>query len=273
MRRDQGLCYHCDDKWSPGHRCKSRLHLLIADEDVLSPDSPSDDDPNPTLVSQISLNAMEGSPTPQTFRLYGSIGHHRVIILVDGGSSHNFIQTRIARFLNLPTTPTSPLRVMVGNGHTLDCDTVSPQITLRQALMADAQYQELLHKIQTTPAAHPGLSIRNGLILKDNRIWIPFPTPSHPHCLRNSIPLPSEGTPELQKPSTASATVLTGPPSKRMFSVLCPIAQSANKPNTKRRSPLVCCNLCLSRQGFGKICPLISLPAYHHHRAILSLWL
>eukprot|EP00256_Glycine_max_P046828 XP_006600060.2 uncharacterized protein LOC102668776 [Glycine max] len=130
VRRDQGLCYHCDDKCSPGHRCKSRLHLFIADEDVLSPDSPSDDDPNLTLVSQISLNAMEGSPTPQTFRLYGSIGHHRVIILVDGESSHNFIQTRIARFLNLPTAPTSPLRVMVGNGHTLDCDTVSPQITL-----------------------------------------------------------------------------------------------------------------------------------------------
>lgn len=33
LRRDQGLCYHCDDKWSPGHRCKSRLHLLLADED------------------------------------------------------------------------------------------------------------------------------------------------------------------------------------------------------------------------------------------------
>ena len=48
--------------------------------------------------------------------------------------------------------------------------------TLRQALMADTQYQELLHEIQTAPAAHHGLSIRNGLILKDHRIWIPFPT-------------------------------------------------------------------------------------------------
>ena len=130
VRRDQGLCYHCDDKWSPGHRCKSRLHLFIADEDILSPDPFPEPDPDPTLISQISLNAMEGSPTPQTFRLYGSIGHHRVIILVDGGSSHNFIQTRLARFLHLPTASTTPLRVMVGNGHTLDCDTVSPQITL-----------------------------------------------------------------------------------------------------------------------------------------------
>jgi len=34
VRHDQGLCYHCDDKWSQGHRCKPRLHLLIADEDL-----------------------------------------------------------------------------------------------------------------------------------------------------------------------------------------------------------------------------------------------
>ncbi|KAL5160910.1 hypothetical protein HKD37_07G018306 [Glycine soja] len=34
VRHDQGLYYHCDDKWSQGHRCKPRLHLLIADEDL-----------------------------------------------------------------------------------------------------------------------------------------------------------------------------------------------------------------------------------------------
>lgn len=31
---DKGLCYHCKDKWIPGHQCKSHLHLLIADDDV-----------------------------------------------------------------------------------------------------------------------------------------------------------------------------------------------------------------------------------------------
>lgn len=129
VRRDQGLCYHCDDKWSPGHRCKSRLHLLLANEDVL-PEATDDTETHSTLISQISLNAMEGSPTPQTFRLFGSVNRHRVVILVDGGNSHNIVQTRMARFLNLPTSPTTPLCVMVGNGNTLDCDTISPQVTL-----------------------------------------------------------------------------------------------------------------------------------------------
>ena len=34
VRHDQGLCYQCNEKWSHGHRCKPRLHILIADEDL-----------------------------------------------------------------------------------------------------------------------------------------------------------------------------------------------------------------------------------------------
>lgn len=74
-RREQGLCYQCDEKWAHGHRCKSRLHILIADEDPepspcsISPAVPSDIEMDHTLTPHISLNAMEGTPTPQTFRV------------------------------------------------------------------------------------------------------------------------------------------------------------------------------------------------------------
>lgn len=74
---------------------------------------------------------MEGTFAPQTFRLLGLIHHQQLVILVDGGSTHNFIQTRMARFLALPSSPTTPLRVMVGNGNTLECDTISPQVPLQ----------------------------------------------------------------------------------------------------------------------------------------------
>lgn len=54
FRRDQGLCYHCDDKWSPGHRCRMRLHLFIANEDFNFSsdflDSPLNVVPEPVLV-------------------------------------------------------------------------------------------------------------------------------------------------------------------------------------------------------------------------------
>jgi hypothetical protein len=37
-RRDQNLCYNCDEKFSPGHRCKRLFHLLIADVEEPDPD-------------------------------------------------------------------------------------------------------------------------------------------------------------------------------------------------------------------------------------------
>jgi len=42
LKRDKGLCYHCDEKWSLGHRCNPRIHLFIAAED---PDTPFTSEP------------------------------------------------------------------------------------------------------------------------------------------------------------------------------------------------------------------------------------
>ncbi|MCI64219.1 hypothetical protein A2U01_0085477, partial [Trifolium medium] len=37
-RRNKGLCFNCDDKYHPGHRCSKRQFLLLL----------ADDDPAPT---------------------------------------------------------------------------------------------------------------------------------------------------------------------------------------------------------------------------------
>nr|GMC75336.1 Transposon Ty3-G Gag-Pol polyprotein [Ipomoea batatas] len=39
-RRDKGLCFHCDQKYSPGHRCRGRFLLLVGtdDDDVTEAD-------------------------------------------------------------------------------------------------------------------------------------------------------------------------------------------------------------------------------------------
>lgn len=101
VRWDKGPCYHCDEKWILDHRCKLCLHLLIANEDDYSPyhgyssnpfmpnNPATTDDPN--SPPQISLNASAGMSTPKTFRMYGFIRHHRVVILIDYNSTHNFI--------------------------------------------------------------------------------------------------------------------------------------------------------------------------------------
>lgn len=45
-------------------------------------------------------------------------------MLIDGGSTHNFIQDKVVRFLNLKAQPTKQLNVMVGNGSELLCTSV-----------------------------------------------------------------------------------------------------------------------------------------------------
>lgn len=51
-------------------------------------------------------------------------------MLINRGSTQNFIQDRIPRFLELPSIPTSNLKVMVGNGANLDCNRICAAIPL-----------------------------------------------------------------------------------------------------------------------------------------------
>lgn len=100
---------------------------------ILDPESPSNlpsQDIVPNFTPQINLNVLVGMPASETFRVYGSINHHRVMILVDGGSTHNFVQSCVAKFLNLPTSSTPSLQVMLGNRSIMDCDTICPQIPI-----------------------------------------------------------------------------------------------------------------------------------------------
>lgn len=69
-------------------------------------------------------------PTPKMFRIYGTIARHQVMILVDGGSTHNFIQARLAVFLHLDQVPTATMRVMIGKNITIDCDTKCPLVPI-----------------------------------------------------------------------------------------------------------------------------------------------
>lgn len=72
---------------------------------------------------------------PEALHLYGHIHHSRVTVLIDWGRTYNFIQTRAAKYLQLPMTPTPPLQVTIGNGTTLPCD----QLCLNVVLLLQGQ--------------------------------------------------------------------------------------------------------------------------------------
>jgi predicted aspartyl protease len=70
-------------------------------------------------MPKISLAAITGIAQPQTLKLKGQIKKQNVTILVDTGSTHNFIDVNVAKNLNLFVYPTVDIRVMVADDKNL----------------------------------------------------------------------------------------------------------------------------------------------------------
>lgn len=54
-------------------------------------------------------------------RKTGQISHQPMVILVDDGSTHNFVQARLVKSLGLTPQPTPTLWVLVSNGNEVEC--------------------------------------------------------------------------------------------------------------------------------------------------------
>nr|GLL27473.1 uncharacterized protein LOC112097934 [Ipomoea trifida] len=120
----RGECYTCDQKWSRSHRCPNRSLLLMCSEDDNSSDvlQQLDEIDEQVLTGDCSsLNSMAGPGTPHSLRLIGIIHNENLQVLIDGGSTHNFIQPQIAERLNIPIQAIPPFRVYIGNGDSLQC--------------------------------------------------------------------------------------------------------------------------------------------------------
>jgi hypothetical protein len=128
------LCYNCDDKYFPGHKCKEQNIFMAISEDISEEDvetplvsespetidiTPPSDPPEVELV--ISLNALTGFSAPQTLKLIGYIKHRKVIILVDSGSTHNFIHRRIAQETHCYIHVVNNFQIMIANGGSMKC--------------------------------------------------------------------------------------------------------------------------------------------------------
>ncbi|KAJ1441670.1 Aspartic peptidase domain superfamily [Sesbania bispinosa] len=123
LRREKGLCYTCDENFSPNHRCpnKQYLWLHMKEEDIVDLDTePSDQVSEPqnnaTQEHHLSYNALNGSSGRGTMKFQGVINGMTVQVLLDGGSSDNFLQPRLAHCLKLPVEPIRHIQVVVGNG-------------------------------------------------------------------------------------------------------------------------------------------------------------
>jgi hypothetical protein len=133
-RQLKGLCYNCDDKYFPGHKCKEQNLFMALSEDTQEddddtspiPESPETSEINPPSDPPaeepiISLNALTGFSVPQTLKLISYIKHRKVIILVDSGSTHNFIHRRIAQETHCYIHAVNNFQIMIANGGSMKC--------------------------------------------------------------------------------------------------------------------------------------------------------
>ena len=131
QRREKGLCYYCDERYTPTHKCKTSSLLLMGDEDMeeLWPREPPEEEQQVEEMNEepveklpgISFNAMAGQYLPSTIRVQVQCMGKPLILLVDGGSTHNFIKTSAANGLGLTMQEIAPFRVYVGSGDSILC--------------------------------------------------------------------------------------------------------------------------------------------------------
>ncbi|GJX34501.1 gypsy/ty3 retroelement polyprotein [Tanacetum coccineum] len=125
-KRAKQLCFYCDQRYSPGHKCSGQMYCLEVSgcDELIEHDDCVESEQEHVIVSeveeevvpQVSLNAMNGVNSYQTMRIKGHVGKQALHMLVDYGSTHNFLDLQAAKRMGCRMTKTCPLQVSVANG-------------------------------------------------------------------------------------------------------------------------------------------------------------
>lgn len=123
-KRKNNQCFYCNEKYFRGHQCPKRFYMLIC------PDEPEEEIEAVTGEEEIipaqimndngevtlSIHALLGAKSNQTLQLQGQIKKQNVLMLVDSGSTSNFIDLSLAKKIGLKLTPINKVEVAVANG-------------------------------------------------------------------------------------------------------------------------------------------------------------
>ncbi|EOA32134.1 hypothetical protein CARUB_v10015385mg, partial [Capsella rubella] len=97
-RKAKGLCFNCDESYAPGHKCQPVLFHI----ELVQDGEDQEDEPFEEGDLELSLNAMKGEQTESTFQVNAAIAGETGWILLDTGSTHNFIKSSVAAKLGIP---------------------------------------------------------------------------------------------------------------------------------------------------------------------------
>ncbi|KAL0351495.1 UNVERIFIED_CONTAM: hypothetical protein Scaly_1538200 [Sesamum calycinum] len=131
-KRSKGLCYWCDEKYTSGHQCSKRKHIYILealeeDESLMHKEVeeeeeehqlhevPNEEDDRSNF--HILVNVMTGVHNFNAMRVTGCCKGKAIHILIDTGSTHNFVDFQVARRLGCKLEATDLFPVAVANGN------------------------------------------------------------------------------------------------------------------------------------------------------------
>lgn len=120
-RRARGLRYWCDEKFTPEHyqqHKKTQLFSMeVEEEDVFEDvvEQEVEHDTAAKIQPRISLNAVNGISDYNTMRVRGTFGKRTLFVLLDSGSTHNFLDPKVAAKLGCAIKPSGLTKVTVAD--------------------------------------------------------------------------------------------------------------------------------------------------------------
>ncbi|KAI4302811.1 hypothetical protein MLD38_038514 [Melastoma candidum] len=135
-RRLKGLCFGCNEPFDRNHRCSKRQVYSLVVEAVeegkefvngvgLDMEEQRDD------RVQVTLHALRGElhgGKIQTMQVSGLYKEKHLNILIDSGSTHNFVDLSLVKGMNLMVENVPPIKEVVADGRSMICRIFSDEI-------------------------------------------------------------------------------------------------------------------------------------------------
>lgn len=139
-KQAKGLCYFCDQPYDRNHRCKLKQSQLFAIEIPAEDDCEEDEDHIDSIEDEsylaianmepcISIYALCGNHAFQTMRVAGYCKGKPIHILIDSGSTHNFLDMEFVKRMGLEMENIATQAVTVADGNHLACQAVCKQFS------------------------------------------------------------------------------------------------------------------------------------------------
>ncbi|KAA0032165.1 transposon Tf2-1 polyprotein isoform X1 [Cucumis melo var. makuwa] len=131
-RKEKGLCFRCNEKYSADHKCKMKelreLKMFVVikegeEYEIIEENTTEEKtlallqvEEEQKTFAELSLNSVVGLNDPGTMKVKGKLQEKEVIILIDCGAIYNFISEKLVESLQLPIKETAHYGVILGSG-------------------------------------------------------------------------------------------------------------------------------------------------------------